>query len=249
MFQNFIHRWNGRLRKYANRYLHRPDLEQDEDFQNIYSKVGTKESKYTLTPMERCYSLYKAIQYIAKGNFLGDIVECGVWRGGSAMLAALTLIKNNQTHRKIYLYDTYEGMPKPTDKDIDLHGTPYRLLWKKEKELLTVSLDEVKENMLSTGYPIENIIFVKGLVEDTIPHTLPNQIALLRLDTDLYESTYHELIHLYPKVMPQGVVIIDDYGHFRGAQEATEKYFTQTSQEILFHRIDYSCRVGIKPKS
>ena len=247
MFQNFIRRWDGRLRKYADRYLNRSDLVKDKDFQSIYSKVGTRKSKYTLTSMERCYSLYKAIQYITKGDILGDIVECGVWRGGSAMLAALTLIQNNQTHRKIYLYDTYEGMPEPTNKDVDINGTPYFLLWKKEKELLTVSLDEVKNNMLSTGYPKENIIFVKGMVEKTIPRTLPNQIALLRLDTDLYESTYHELIHLYPRVSSQGVVIIDDYGHFQGAQGATEEYFKKFSQEVLFHRIDYSCRVMIKP--
>ena len=247
MFQNFIRRWDGRLRKYADRYLTRSDLVQDKDFQIIFSKVCSKKSKYTLAPMERCYSLYKAIKYITKGSILADIVECGVWRGGSAMLAALTLIQNNQTHRKIYLYDTYEGMSEPTDKDIDIHGVPYRLLWKKENELLTVSLDEVKNNMLSTGYPKENIIFVKGMVEKTIPRTLPNQIALLRLDTDLYESTYHELIHLYPKVTTQGVVIIDDYGHFQGSQEATDKYFSEESREVLFHRIDYSCRVGIKP--
>ena len=247
MFQSFIRRWDQRLRKYANRYFNFPDLIKDKDFQSIYSKVVTDKSRYTLTTMERCYSLYKAIQYIAKGNVLGDIVECGVWRGGSAMLAALALIENKQTHRKIYLYDTYEGMSEPTDKDIDLHGTPYRLLWEKEKEMLTVSLDEVKENMSSTGYPKENIIFVKGMVEDTIPNTVPNQVALLRLDTDLYESTYHELIHLYPRVSSQGVVIIDDYGHFQGAQEATEEYFKKFSQEVLFHRIDYSCRVMIKP--
>ena len=78
MFQNFIRRWDGRLRKYADRYVTRADLIKDKDFQNIYSKVGTRKSKYTLTSMERCYSLYKAIQYIAKGNVLGDIVECGV---------------------------------------------------------------------------------------------------------------------------------------------------------------------------
>ncbi len=249
MFQKFIRCWDGRLRKYADRYLNRSDLLKDKDFQSIYSKVGTRKSKYTLTSMERCYSLYKAIQYIAKGNIPGDIVECGVWRGGSAMLAALTLIKNDQTYRKIYLYDTYEGMSKPTDKDIDIHGVPYRLLWEKEKELLTVSLNEVKKNMLSTGYPEENIIFIKGMVEDTIPLTIPNQVALLRLDTDLYESTYHELIHLYPKVIPQGVLIIDDYGHFQGAQEATDKYFSEKSRKILLHRIDYSCRIGIKPTS
>jgi len=247
LFQNLIRRWDSHLRKYADRNLNRSDLVKDKNFQNIYSKVGTRKSKYTLTSMERCYSLYKAIQYITKGDILGDIVECGVWRGGSAMLAALTLIQNNQTHRKIYLYDTYEGMPKPTDKDVDIHGTPYFLLWKKEKELLTVSLDEVKNNMLSTGYPKENIIFVKGMVEKTIPRTLPNKIALLCLGTDLYESTYHELTHLYQKVTTQEVVIIDDYGHFQGSQEPTDKYFSEESREVLFHRIDCSCRVGINP--
>ena len=247
MFKNFIRRWDGRLRKYADRYLNRSDLEKDKEFQDLYSKVGTRKSKYTLTSMERCYSLYKAIQYITKGDILGDIVECGVWRGGSAMLAALTLIKSQQTHRKIYLYDTYEGMPEPTDKDIDIHGVPYRLLWKKEKEFLSVSLDEVKKNIFSTGYPKENIIFVKGMVQDTIPNTVPKQIALLRLDTDLYESTYHELFHLYPKTTSQGVIIIDDYGHFQGSQEATEKYLSQNPQKVLLHRIDYSCRIWIKP--
>jgi O-methyltransferase len=247
LLQKFIRRWEGKLKKYADRYVHRPDIEKDKNFQILYKKVGSTKSKYTITGVDRCYSLYKAIKYITKGDILGDIVECGVWRGGSAMLAALTLIENQQTYRKIYLYDTYEGMPEPTDKDIDLHGVPYRLLWEKERELLAVSLDEVKKNMFSTGYPKENIIFVKGMVEDTIPNTVPNQIALLRLDTDLYESTYHELFHLYPKITPQGVIIIDDYGHFQGAQEATEKYFSQESQTVLFHRIDYSCRVGIKP--
>ena len=126
MFQNFIRRWDGRLRKYAERYLHHSDITKDKGFQSLYKKVGPKKSKYTLTTVERCYSLYKAIQYITKGDIQGDIVECGVWRGGSAMLAALTLIQNNQTHWKIYLYDTYEGMSEPIDKDIDIHGATYR---------------------------------------------------------------------------------------------------------------------------
>ena len=247
LLKTFFHRWDGKLRKYADRYLNRKDLENDIEFQKIYQRVVPKRnSKYTLTGMERCYALYKSVQYIINGDIPGDIVECGVWRGGSAMLAALTLIQFNQTHRKIYLYDTYEGMPEPIEKDIDINGIPYRLLWKKEKDILTIPLDEVRKNMLSTGYPSENIIFVKGMVEDTIPRNLPCQIALLRLDTDLYESTYHEFVHLYPQVSPQGVVIVDDYGHFQGAREATDKYFNEVSPNILFHRIDYSCRVGVK---
>ena len=250
LLKNFFRRWDGKLRKYADRYLFRRDLENDKEFQKIYQRVvPRRHPKYTMTSMEKCYSLYRAVQYIINGDIPGDLVECGVWRGGSAMLSALTLIELNQTHRKIYLYDTYEGMPEPTEKDIDINGIPYRLLWKKEKDLLTIPLDEVKKNMLSTGYPSENIIFVKGMVEDTIPRTLPYQVALLRLDTDLYESTYHEFVHLYPKVSPLGVVIVDDYGHFQGAREATDKYFNEVSPNILFHRIDFSCRVGVKPSN
>ena len=131
MFQNFIRRWDGRLRKYADRYLNKSDIIKDKNFQNLYKKVGARKSKYTLTTVERCYSLYKAIKYITKQDISGDIVECGVWRGGSAMLAALTLIENQQTHRKIYLYDTYEGMSEPTDKDIDIHGPPIACCGKK----------------------------------------------------------------------------------------------------------------------
>ena len=250
MLKNFFRRWDGKLRKYADRYLFRRDLENDKEFQKIYQRVvPRRHPKYTMTSMEKCYSLYRAVQYIINGDIPGDLVECGVWRGGSAMLSALTLIELNQTHRKIYLYDTYEGMPEPTEKDIDINGIPYRLLWKKEKDILTIPLDEVRKNMLSTGYPSENIIFVKGMVEDTIPRTLPYQVALLRLDTDLYESTYHEFVHLYPKVSPLGVVIVDDYGHFQGAREATDKYFNEVSPNILFHRIDFSCRVGVKPSN
>ena len=245
LLKNIFNRWDGKLRKYADRYLFRRDLENDMEFQKLYQRVGP--TKYTMTSMEKCYSLYKAIQYIANGDIPGDIVECGVWRGGSAMLSALTLIELKQTQRKIYLYDTYEGMPEPTEKDIDIHGIPYRLIWQKEKDLLTVPLGEVKKNMFSTGYPSENLIFVKGKVENTIPRITPYQVALLRLDTDFYESTYHELVHLYPKVSPRGVILVDDYGHFQGAREGTDKYFNEFSQNILLHRIDYSCRVGIKP--
>jgi O-methyltransferase len=100
--------------------------------------------------------------------------------------------------------------------------------------------------MLSSGYPERNIIFVKGKVEDMIPGTMPQRISVLRLDTDWYESTYHELQHLYPLISNKGILIIDDYGFWTGAKEATDRYFQENKIPIFLNRIDRSGRLGIK---
>ena len=100
--------------------------------------------------------------------------------------------------------------------------------------------------MLSTKYPKKNLIFIKGKVEDTIPLTVPPKIALLRLDTDWYESTYHELKYLFPLLSNKGALIIDDYGCWAGAKKAVDTYFDENKIVILLNRIDYTGRLGIK---
>ncbi|MGZ4079128.1 MAG: TylF/MycF/NovP-related O-methyltransferase, partial [Bacteroidia bacterium] len=152
----------------------------------------------------------------------------------------------------IYLYDTFEGMSEPTTKDIDFKGEPASKLLNKADRLSQKSvwcyssIDEVKNNLYSSSYPKEKLIFVKGKVEDTIPRTIPGSISLLRLDTDWYESTYHEFVHLFPLLSIQGVLIVDDYGHWKGAREATDNYFKEKNINILLNRIDYTVRIGIK---
>src|SRR4030095_6572172 len=168
-----------------------PDL--DVDFRKIRAAVAPN----TMTTIENMYYVYKATQYIINNNIPGDFVECGVWKGGNLMLVAMTLMKMNNTERKIYLYDTFEGMSEPTDKDIDFKKEGADSIWEKNQksdhnEWCYSSLDEVKQNLYSTGYPKDKLIFVKGKVEDTIPGTIPDIIALLRLDTDWFESTYHD---------------------------------------------------------
>ena len=222
------------------------DRVMDKEFGEIYKKCKT----YTITSKERMYALHKAVEYVVKAKIPGDFVECGVWRGGSAMVIAYTLLKLGETKRKIYLYDTYEGMSKPTDDDKTITSGEMAIKeWKKGQkkdfnEFCFASLGEVKRNLFSTGYPKENIIFVKGKVEETIPKKAPKKISLLRLDTDWYESTKHELIYLYPKLFQKGVLIIDDYGHWKGSKKAVDEYFKNKS--ILLSRIDYSGRIGIK---
>ena len=220
----------------------------DREFTEIYEKT----KQFTMTSIERMYSMYKATEYIINNNIPGDIVECGVWKGGSMMVSALTLLKMNNSNRTLYLYDTYEGMNKPTEKDIRIHDNkPALNIWEKsqEKDFNTwdfAPLTEVKTNLYSIKYPKDNIKFIRGKVEDTIPNIIPDEISLLRLDTDLYESTYHELIHLYPRLSLNGVLIIDDYGYWKGQKEATDKYFKENNIKILLNRIDSQGRIGIK---
>jgi O-methyltransferase len=208
---------------------------------------------YTMTSVERMYALYKGVEYIVKNNIPGDFVECGVWKGGSSMLIAKTLQKFGVNDRKLWMYDTYEGMSEPTKDDADNTGLSAEEQLKKaskanqESVWCYSSLDEVKANLTLTGYNMSLIHFVKGKVEDTIPDHIPlGDISLLRLDTDWYESTKHEMNHLFPKLVSQGVLIIDDYGHWVGAKKAVDEYLAQHHIPLLLQTIDYTGRMAVK---
>ncbi len=222
------------------------------DMEKYFCDLYIKCKDYTLTSVQRMYSLYMSVEYVIKTKIPGDFVECGVWKGGSCMLIALTLLKMGETHKKIYLYDTYEGMAEPSSKDINTVGDRVaNEIWrdsqdKAHNKWCYSPIEEVKENLISTGYPSENLILVKGKVENTIPDIIPEKISLLRLDTDFFESTYHEFVHLFPRLVSSGVIIIDDYGDWKGCREATDKYFNENDIKILLNRVDNTGRVGIK---
>ena len=99
--------------------------------------------------------------------------------------------------------------------------------------------------MLETGYPMAQIQFVSGMVEQTLLKQKPEKVALLRLDTDWYESTKCELEQLFPRLVPGAVLIIDDYGHWDGCRRAVDEYFEQHQVRMLLNRIDYTARIGI----
>jgi len=217
--------------------------DMDPEFKDVFERT----KPYSLTSAPKMYSLYKAIQYVTKYQIPGDFVECGVWRGGSSMMAALTFIEAGDTGREMWLYDTYGPRPEPTDKDVRARdGLPASEIWTDLAHTNTPELDDVRSNMESTRYPKENIWFIQGKVEDTIPATMPGSISVLRLDTDWYEFTYHELKHLFPVLSPNGILIIDDYGWYRGAREATDQYFDENNIQIFLHRIDLAGRMAFK---
>jgi O-methyltransferase len=213
-------------------------------------EIVARVAPFTMTGVERRASLLGAVDHIVKHRIAGDIVECGVWRGGSMMTVALALMARGDTSRHLYLYDTFEGMSEPTAEDKSVDGVSAQAQLERTTRDANVwavaSLDDVQANLWSTGYPRERIHFIKGKVEDTIPATLPAQIALLRLDTDWYESTRHELQHLYPLLSRHGVMIIDDYGHWQGARQAVDEYFAGSAEPVFLHRVDYTARLMVK---
>jgi O-methyltransferase len=223
-----------------------PDL--PPEFRVLYTHCASE----TMTSVERMYGLYEAVRHVTHERIEGDIVECGVWRGGSSMLAASTLMALGE-RRDIWLYDTFEGMPPPSPRDVDHSGLRAADVWEEVRRdpssnVLALATRGVAEaNLASTGYPQQRLHFVVGRVEDTIPERAPERIALLRLDTDWFDSTYHELVHLYPRLVVGGVLIIDDYGHWRGAREAVDRYFAERGGGPLLARLDYTGRMAVKP--
>lgn len=207
---------------------------------------------FTMTGPERIAALCNAVEYVAHCGISGAFVECGVWRGGSCMAAALTLLRLGRTDIDFYLFDTFSGMPPPGEVDkVAATGEPAAAVLARSdprtsNEWGYASSDEVRQNLAATGYPPDRLHLIAGTVEETLPARAPARISLLRLDTDWYQSTRHELIHLFPRLVAGGVLIIDDYGHWSGAKQAVDEYIAQRKVKILLSRIDYTGRIGVK---
>jgi hypothetical protein len=212
---------------------------------------------YSMTGAPRMLALIDAVRYCVARGVIGAFAECGVWRGGSVLAMILTLQELGDDTRDIYLYDTFEGMTPPTEHDVSEIDPPALQTWQQAEreertawgELFAPELfneDSVGKVLTDTGYPAGRLNLVRGPVERTLPERAPAEIALLRLDTDWYESTRHELTHLFPRLQPGGVLIIDDYGHWQGARRAVDEYFSADHPPLLLNRIDYTGRIAIK---
>lgn len=204
----------------------------EEIFSAAFLRDYTKFSPYTMVDPSGAHAAWEAVNYVAQRNISGAFVECGVWRGGISMLMAKRAIDLGQKREK-FLYDTFEGMSEPTEYDQDKHGVDAASLLKHNSRIdesnsvwAYASQEAVQQNFLTTGCKVSDVRFVKGKVEETIPQTLPEEIAILRLDTDWYESTRHELEHLYPRLQLGGVLLIDDYGYWAGCRKAVDEYFS-----------------------
>jgi O-methyltransferase len=185
------------------------------------------------------------IETLSHLDVAGDIVECGVWRGG-AMLIARAICPD----RRCWLYDTFTGMTEPTAADRKVSDgqpalTSYTSKLKAGRRWNAAALEEVRQNFIAAGLYDENRLrFIVGPVEQTLRSgPLPERIAVLRLDTDWHASTKIELEVLFPRLVQGGTLVIDDFGHWAGARQAAMEYFGGAGG---FTPIDYSAVARVK---
>ena len=223
------------------------------DFDDEMASIIRAVTPFTMTNVDKLHALITATRYVALNRIPGDFVECGVWRGGSMHAVARTLAACGDVGRELFLYDTFEGMTTPTEKDVRWDGVhPARWLKhsahnKHDSAIWAyASLEEVEAGFEKVPYPKGRLHLVRGPVEQTVPGVLPEKIALLRLDTDWYSSTAHELEHMYDRLVPGGVLLLDDYAHWRGAREATDEWLARTGEKLLLVRMGGG-RIAVKP--
>jgi hypothetical protein len=248
MIKNVIHKSLRALGLEIRRYRGE-ELAYPPDFTDAETEIIRDVRPWTMTSLERLYALIQAVRYVSANAIEGSIVECGVWKGGSMAAVARTLLQKQDVRRDLYLFDTFDGMSEPTSKDVDYSGRGAADILDEDEgyKCGNAPLESVRKVLHETGYPQERIHFIPGKVEDTVPASAPASISLLRLDTDWYESTKHELVHLFPRLSHYGVVIIDDYGHWRGSRQACDEYFAEHHISVLLNRIDYTGRIAVKP--
>lgn len=222
-----------------------PDIMEDDETVQLVRD-------YTMTSPERIRALCSAVRYIEETKIEGAIVECGVWRGGSMMAVARTLLNRGTADRELFLFDTFEGMTDPGPYDVAVTGESAVSLLRdsprteEDRMWCYAPMDKVAQALARTGYPEARTHLIAGRVEATLESQAPATIALLRLDTDWYESTKHEMEVLFPRLRQGGVVILDDYGHWQGARRAVDEYVSTHRVKLFLHPIDYTGRIGVK---
>ena len=203
-------------------------------FPSKFNSLFKKVKPLTMVSYSRLRGLHEATKYVVQNQIPGDFVECGVARGGSAALVALTALEMGE-NRNLWLFDTFSGLPRPStdnpDFDIaDLYtGT------------CVASVREVETALSRFGITV-NLRFVPGLFQETLPKAGVDSISLLHIDGDWYESVRACLDHLYDRVSPGGVIQFDDYGHWAGARKAVDEFFRARNLSPRMRHLDFSGR-------
>jgi O-methyltransferase len=230
-----------------------PDFPKEFSKDEIELIIRLKGENSTMCSYERLIATGLACKYVAERNIPGAFVECGVYRGGNSILASYIFSKMNQS-RELFLFDTFAGMTEPSILDkspyisesaVELYNAGIEVghnLW------CYASLEDVVLEFGKYDIEVSNINFIKGDVRVTLGdlRNLPGEISVLRLDTDFYDSTLAEMNSLYPLIRAGGVLLVDDYGFWSGAQQAIEDYFDNVGSRPMLHMTDYTGRSAIK---
>jgi O-methyltransferase len=231
----FINEINGDIEHFTTRKAEAfPELANESQFWAVYDCV----KQYSMAHVTAFYNTYRSLHYISENRIHGELVECGCFLGG--MTAFMAILRNELgLLKQVYAFDSFAGFP---DGSVDAFlgktvGGPQYDNFK----------SSVMLNLRDSVGSLQGIHLIEGFVENTIPGFGIGNIALLRLDTDHYDSTKVELEHFYPKLVSGGIVIIDDYGLYQGSRQATDEYIARLDAKPMLNRIDNSVWSGVKP--
>jgi hypothetical protein len=227
------------------------------DGESEASAALSRVAGHTMISYERAITLYQQVCHLEESGIEGALVECGVWKGGAAALMALANLEHGRTRREIHLFDSFQGLPEPSSRDgqhdiakaqrlagrsLDGSGALRPVGWDR------ASREDSEALLREVGYPLQHVHYHEGWFQDTLARSDFGDIALLRLDGDWYDSTKACLDVLYPRVVPGGFVVIDDYGHREGCRAAVTDYRREHGIGEFLHHIDATGRYLIKPR-
>jgi O-methyltransferase len=190
----------------------------------------------TMIGLKRLRNLRTCVESVIADDVPGDLIETGAWRGGATIMMRAVLAAHDVTDRTVWVADSFEGLPKPDAERWpadagDLHHT---------KDELAISVDSVKDNFRRYGLLDEQVKFLVGWFDDTLPTAPIDKLAVLRLDGDMYGSTMSALDALYDKVSPGGFVIVDDYGAVPGCRAAVHDFRAKKGIDAPLQEIDWA---------
>ncbi len=190
----------------------------------------------TMIGLTRLNNIEACIKAVLQDNIPGDFIETGVWKGGATIFMKALLVAHQVSDRRVWVADSFEGLPPPDEQSFPADiGDQHSGM----KEL-AISLEEVKRNFEKYNLLDDQVHFLKGWFKDTLPTAPIEKLALLRLDGDMYSSTYTALTHLYPKLSPGGFIIIDDWGAVAACQQATLDYRREHGITAEIHTVDWT---------
>ena len=204
---------------YEDKSIH-PFFPTTYDAEKRATGLDWPQTAHTMVGVERLKNLADLMSRALEAKIPGDFIETGVWRGGCCILMRSILGIYSDTQRRVFVADSFEGLPLPKPELYEADTDDQHHTYKE----LVVSLDQVKANFSRYDLLDDQVVFVKGFFADTLQTLTDNKFALLRLDGDMYESTYCALEALYPQLSPGGYIIIDDYGAIEGCRKAVEEY-------------------------
>jgi hypothetical protein len=191
---------------------------------------------HSMIGLKRLRNLRDCVEDVIYRGVPGDLIETGVWRGGATIFMRAVLKAHAVSDRRVWVADSFAGLPPPDPAayPLDQGDTLFT------HQQLAVSLDQVQSNFRRYGLLDDQVRFLKGWFRDTLPTAPIEQLAVLRLDGDLYESTIVALESLYDKLSPGGYVIVDDYGCIAACRQAVHDFRDARGIDEPIRPIDWS---------